>query len=171
MKAKLAVLFLALLVPAVFVVAHGSADIEKFNAVSDKVATGGQPTPAQMLDLSREGYKTVICLREPGEYDMKAEEASAKSKGLTFINIPVNRESPKPEQVDAFLAALSSPKVYPVFIHCGTGNRVAAFWMVRRVLVDKWDLEDAQREAKLVGLKSETMKTFALNYIRSHQAK
>ncbi|HKA36310.1 MAG TPA: protein tyrosine phosphatase family protein [Thermoanaerobaculia bacterium] len=169
MKTKLALLLLALLVPAVFVAAHGAADIEKFNAVSDKVATGGQPTPAQMLDLSREGYKTVICLREPGEFDAKAEEAAAKSKGLTWINIPVNRESPKPEQVDAFLAALSSPKVYPVFIHCGTGSRVAAFWMVRRVLVDKWDLEDAQREAKLVGLKSETMKEFALNYIQTHQ--
>jgi uncharacterized protein (TIGR01244 family) len=137
--------------------------------VSDKVATGGQPTPAQMLDLSREGYKTVICLREPGEFDLKAEEAAAKSKGLTFINIPVNHENPKPEQMDAFLAALSSPKVYPVYIHCGTGNRVAAFWMVRRVLVDKWDLEDAQHEAKLVGLKSETMKEFALNYIKAHQ--
>jgi len=171
MKSWMAILLLALLVPAALVVAHGASDIEKFNAVSDKVATGGQPTPAQFLDLSREGYKTVICLREPSEYDAAAEEAAAKSKGLAWVNIPVNKENPKPEQVDAFLAALSSPKVYPVFIHCGTGNRVAAFWMIRRVIVDKWDLEDAQREAKLVGLKSETMKEFALNYIKTHPAK
>ena len=171
MKTRFAVLLLALLVPAALVVAHGASDIEKFNSVSDKVSTGGQPTPAQYIDLAREGYKTVICLREPGEYDMAAEEAAAKSKGLTFINIPVNKENPKPEQVDKFLAALSSPKVFPVFIHCGTGNRVAAFWMVRRVVVDKWDLEDAEREAKLVGLKTETMKQFALNYIKAHNSK
>jgi uncharacterized protein (TIGR01244 family) len=167
----MAILLLALLVPAAFVAAHGAADIEKFNAVTDKVATGGQPTPAQFLDLSREGFKTVICLREPAEFDAAAEEAAAKSKGLAWVNIPVNKENPKPEQVDAFLAALSSSKVYPVFIHCGTGNRVAAFWMIRRVLVDKWDVEDAQQEAKLVGLKSETMKEFALNYIKTHPAK
>lgn len=171
MKSKMAIFLLALLVPAAFLLAHGAADIEKFNSVSDKVATGGQPTVAQFIDLSREGYKTVICLREPSEFDSAAEEAAAKSKGMTYINIPVNRENPKPEQADAFLAALSSPKVFPVFIHCGTGNRVAAFWMIRRVIVDKWDLEDAQREAKLVGLKSETMKTFAIDYIRSHQAR
>ena len=168
MKTRLALLLLALLLPAALVVAHGAADIEKFNAVSDKVATGGQPTPAQYIDLAREGYKTVICLREPGEYDMAAEESAAKSRGLTFINIPVDKDNPKPEQVEKFLSALSSPKAYPVFIHCGSGNRVGAFWMIRRVVVDKWELADAEREAKLVGLKSETMKQFALDYIQSH---
>jgi len=171
MKTRLALLLVAFLVPAALLVAHGTADIEKFNNVSDKVATGGQPTPAQYIDLAREGYKTVICLREPGEYDMAAEEAAAKSKSLTFVNIPVSKENPKPEQVEKFLSVLSSPKVYPVFIHCGTGNRVAAFWMIRRVVVDKWELEDAEREAKLVGLKSETMKQFALDYIKTHNSK
>jgi hypothetical protein len=45
---------------------------------------------------------------------------------------------------------------------------VAALWMIRRVLVEKWDLQDAQREAKIVGLKSPELKEFALAYIRSH---
>jgi hypothetical protein len=43
--------------------------------------------------------------------------------------------------------------------------------MIRRVLVDKWDLEDAEREAKVAGLKSENTKEFALAYIQSHTAK
>ena len=171
MKRRTLVLLLALLIPAAFLAAHGAADIEKFNAVSDKVATGGQPTPAQFIDLSREGYKTVICLREPGEFDAAGEESAVKSRGMSYVSIPVNKEDPKPEQVDKFLAALSSPKTFPVYIHCGTGNRVAAFWMIRRVLVDKWDVTDAEKEAKLVGLKTETMKQFALNYIKTHPVK
>jgi uncharacterized protein (TIGR01244 family) len=171
MKTRFAVLLLALLVPAAFVAAHGTADIEKFFKVSDQVATGGQPTSSQFIDLAREGYRTVICLRESREFDAASEQKAATSRGLTFINIPVDKENPKAEELDQFLAALSHPKAFPVFIHCATGNRAAAFWMVRRVVVDKWQVADAEREAKLAGLKSETMKNFALDYIRAHSAK
>jgi uncharacterized protein (TIGR01244 family) len=171
MKTRLAVLLLVLVVPALFVLAHGAADIQKFYKVSDKVATGGQPTPAQFIDLAREGYKTVINLRTPGEeFDAAAEQKAATSRGLAYISIPVDKENPKPEEVDQFLAALSHPNAFPVFIHCGTGNRVAAFWMIRRVLVDKWTVADAEKEAKLVGLKTDTMKNFALDYIRTQSA-
>ena len=171
MKSRLAALFLALLVPAAFVAAHGTTDIEKFFKVSDQVATGGQPTEKQFIDLAREGYRTVICLRESREFDAASEQKAATSRGLAFINIPVDKDNPKPEEADQFLAALSHPKAFPVFIHCATGNRAAAFWMIRRVVVDKWQVADAEREAKLGGLKSETMKTFALDYIRTHSAK
>ncbi len=43
--------------------------------------------------------------------------------------------------------------------------------MIRRVLVDKWDVEDAEKEAKVTGLKTENMKEFALEYIRRHATK
>jgi uncharacterized protein (TIGR01244 family) len=171
MKGRLTALLLALLVPAAFVAAHGATDIEKFYKVSEQVATGGQPTSAQFIDLAREGYKTVICLREPGEFDAAAEQKAATSRGLAYISIPVDKENPKPEEVDRFLAVLSHPNALPVFIHCATGNRAAAFWMVRRVLVDRWQVADAEKEARLAGLKSDTMKNFALDYIRTHSAK
>jgi uncharacterized protein (TIGR01244 family) len=171
MKTRLAVLLLAILVPAAFVAAHGATDIQKFYKVSDKVATGGQPTPAQFIDLAREGYKTVICLRESGEFDAASEKKAATSRGLAYISIPVDKENPRPEEVDQFLAALSHPKAFPVFIHCATGNRAAAFWMIRRVVVEQWQVADAEREARLAGLKSDTMKNFALDYIQTHSAK
>lgn len=171
MKTRFAALLLALLVPAVFVAAHGTADIEKFYKVSDQVATGGQPTAAQFIDLGREGYKTVICLRERSEFDAASEQTAATSRGLAYINIPVDKENPKFEEVDQFLAALSHPTAFPVFIHCATGNRAAAFWMIRRVVVDKWQVAEAEKEARLAGLKSDTMKNFANDYIRTHSAK
>lgn len=170
MKMK-AVGILALLLAALpLAAAPSTSDIEKFNTVSDRVATGGQPTVPQIASLAREGFRTIVNLREPAEYDAAAEEAAAKQNKLTYVNIPVKATEPRPEQVDAFLAALAKPGVYPVFIHCASGNRVAAFWMVRRVLVDKWDVEDAEREARLGGLKSPAMREFALDYIRTHAA-
>lgn len=171
MKAKAIGIFLAMLVSSFVLVARTAVtDIEKFNWISEKTATGGQPTVAQIAALKHAGFRTIVNLRERSEYDAAAEEAAAKENGLDYINIPVSRENPKAEQVDAFLKLMKEARP-PVFIHCGTANRVAAFWMIRRVLVDKWDLEDAEREAKVAGLKSESTKEFALAYIQSHTAK
>lgn len=160
-------LVLAVLLAAAAPLAASSTDIDKFGWVSDKVATGGQPTVPQIASLARDGFRTIINLREPSEYDAAAEEAAAKERGLIYVNIPFKTTDPKTERVDAFLKAMDAPRS-PVFIHCGSANRVAALWMIRRVLVEKWDLEDAEREAKIVGLKSAELKEFALNYIRSH---
>jgi uncharacterized protein (TIGR01244 family) len=170
MKLKALGILAMLLAAAPLAAGPSAAEIDKFNTVSDRVATGGQPTVPQIASLAHEGFRTILSLRDPSEYDAAAEEAAAKQQKLTYLNIPVKTTDPRPEQVDAFLGALANPRVFPVFIHCASGNRVAAFWMIRRVLVDKWDLEDAEKEAILVGLKSPAMKEFALDYIRTHAA-
>jgi uncharacterized protein (TIGR01244 family) len=170
MKTKAAGILAILLAASPLAAAPSAAEIEKFNTVSPRVATGGQPTVPQIASLAREGFRTVLSLRDPSEYDAAAEEAAVKEQKLAYLNIPVKTTDPRPEQADAFLEALASPGIFPVFIHCASGNRVAAFWMIRRVLVEKWDLEDAEREARLVGLKSPAMREFALDYIKTHTA-
>jgi hypothetical protein len=40
--------------------------------------------------------------------------------------------------------------------------------MIRRVLVDGWTAEDAEKEARQIGMKSPNLKEFALEYIRAH---
>lgn len=147
----------------------GASGIEGFFRVDGRVATGAQPTIAQLGALKEEGFHAVINLREPAECDAAAEEEAARDLGLLYVNIPVRTADPKPQQVDAFLAVLEDPKIYPVFIHCGTGNRVGAFWMVRRVLVDGWTAECAETEARKIGLKSPSLRLFALEYIAAHE--
>ncbi len=171
MFARATWVFLALLVSTLLLAARPAVtEIDKFNWVGEHFATGGQPTVDQIALLKHEGFRTIVNLRDPSEYDAAAEEAAAKAQGLAYVNIPVKKDNPKPQQVDVFLKLVKEARP-PVFIHCATANRVAAFWMIRRVLVDKWDIEDAEREAKVAGLKSETMKEFALDYIRRHPTK
>ncbi len=171
MIARATWIFLVLFVSTALLSARPAViEIDKFNWVSDRFATGGQPTVAQIASLKHEGFRTIVNLREPSEYDADAEEAAAKEHGLAYVNIPVTKDAPKAEQVDIFLKLVKEARA-PVFIHCATANRVAAFWMIRRVLVDKWDVEDAEKEAKVTGLKTENMKEFALEYIRRHATK
>jgi hypothetical protein len=42
-------------------------------------------------------------------------------------------------------------------------------WLIKRVLVDKWDIDRAMAEASELGAMSPAMKTFALDYIQSHK--
>jgi uncharacterized protein (TIGR01244 family) len=147
---------------------RGADEIDHFLRVSETVCTGGQPTAAQLAPLKRDGVRTVIALRDPAEFDVRAEKEATEALGLRYVNIPVRTADPTDGQVVAFLEVTSDPAVFPVFIHCGSGNRVGAFWMIRRVLVDGWTEEKAEEEARRIGLKSPNLVDFARDYIRRH---
>jgi uncharacterized protein (TIGR01244 family) len=141
--------------------------IEHFLRVDDRVCTGGQPTPAQLATLPGQGIRTVVDLRPAGEHDLEAERAAVRELGLGFVSIPVSGADPRPEQADAFLAITADPSIYPIFVHCASGNRVGAFWMIRRILVDGWSEQKAEEEARRIGLRSQNLLDFALDYARA----
>jgi uncharacterized protein (TIGR01244 family) len=143
--------------------------ITNFLRVNPQICTGGQPTLDDLARMKAEGIKAIINLRRPSEYDAEAEAAKAKELGLRYFNIPVSIAEPKDEQADEFLKITSDPANRPAFIHCGSANRVGGFWMIRRVLVDGWKVEDAEAEARKMGLHSPSLVEFARNYIAHHQ--
>lgn len=162
------IVFLAGLWLGAALAARPAEEIDRFLRVDDRVCTGGQPTVAQLATLPGKGVRTVIDLRDPSEHDVEAEAAAARELKLQFVNIPVKTAEPKEEQADAFLKATADPAIFPAFIHCGSGNRVGAFWMIRRVLVDGWTQEKAEEEARRIGLRSANLVDFARDYIRRH---
>lgn len=145
--------------------------ITNFLRVNPQVCTGGQPTLDDLAKMKAEGIKAIINLRRPSEYDAEAEAAKAKELGLRYFNIPVSVAEPKEEQADEFLKITSDRANRPAFIHCASANRVGAFWMIRRVLVDGWKLGDAEAEARKIGLHSPSLVEFAGSYIARHQKK
>ncbi len=147
--------------------------IRNFTRIDKQVCTAGQPTMEQFARLKSEGIKAVINLRHTSEPFVAEEEAKAKEMGLRYFNIPVAYFSPKEEQVDEFLKITDDPRNRPVFIHCAAAIRVAAFWMIRRVLRDRWTFEKAEEEARRVGLhpNAEHLRKFALDYIERHKKK
>src|SRR5215467_15870396 len=139
--------------------------------VETTVACAGAVTPSAVADIKKMGFTAIINLRQPTEQgaDIDAEAAAAKTAGINFYNIPFNNAAPDPAAVDRFLLTISQPGNQPAFIHCASGNRAAAMWFVKRVLVDNWDVERASIEAAGLGLANPTLKTFMLNYIESHK--
>jgi uncharacterized protein (TIGR01244 family) len=145
--------------------------IANFLRVNKQVCTGGQPTPEDLARMKAEGIKAIINLRQPSEFDADAEASAAKQLGLRYFNIPVSVAEPKDNQADEFLRITADPANRAAFIHCGSANRVGAFWMIRRVLVDGWKLGDAEAEARKIGMHSASLVEFARNYIARHQNK
>lgn len=144
------------------------SDIPNFLRIDKQICTGGQPTMDDLARMKSEGVKAIVNLRRPAEYDAATEEAKAHELGLRYLNIPVNGKDPKDEQADEFLKFLADEHNRPVFIHCASANRVGGFWMIRRVLVDGWKIQDAEQEAEKIGMRSPELRAFARDYIRRH---
>lgn len=147
------------------------SSITNFLRVNKEIYTGGQPSLDDLARLRAEGVRAVINLRQPTEFDAAAEAAKAKELGLRYFGIPVAVAEPKDEQADEFLKVTAEPRNRPAFIHCASANRVGAFWMIRRVLVDGWKIEDAEAEGRKIGMHSPSLVGFAHSYIERHQKK
>ena len=145
--------------------------IVNFSKVETTVACAGATTPAALVEVKRMGYNSVINLRMPSEAgaELDAEASAAKAAGISYIHIPFNASAPDPAVVDNFLAAITDKANQPAFIHCASANRAAALWMVKRIAVDKWDVDKATEEATALGLTSPALKTFAIDQGRKHQ--
>ena len=117
------------------------------------------------------GYKSIVNLRVATEAgaNVEAEAAAAKAAGVNYVHLPFNAASPDPTLVDRFLKAVTDPSNEPAFIHCASANRAAALWLIKRVQVDKWDVNRAAEEAAALGLTNPALKTFALDYIEAHK--
>ena len=145
--------------------------VTNFARLETTIACAGATTPQAVAGLKQMGYASIINLREASEAgaDIDAEAAAAKSAGITFIHLPFNTASPNPAVVDTFLKAVTDAKNQPAFVHCASGNRAAAMWMIKRLAVDHWDADRAAAEATALGLTSGALKQFAIDYSQSHK--
>jgi uncharacterized protein (TIGR01244 family) len=145
--------------------------VTNFARLETTIACAGATTPQAVAGLKQMGYAAIINLREASEAgaNIDAEAAAAKTAGITFIHLPFNAASPNPAVVDSFLKAVTDAKNQPAFVHCASGNRAAAMWMIKRMQIDKWDAERAGTEAAALGLTSGALKTFAVQYVESHR--
>ena len=147
------------------------AGIRNYSRVDATVGCGGAVDATAMSALKSEGYVSVINLRLASEQgaDVEAGRAAAQAAGLKYIHLPFNAAQPDPTVVDRFLGAVADKSNQPVFVHCGSANRVGGVWMIKRVLQDGWPVDRAKTEAEAIGLNSPQLVTFATEYIATHK--
>ena len=144
---------------------EGPKDVVNYTRVDATVACAGATPPEAMAELKTRGFVTVINFRTDGERGatVEAGKAAAEGAGLNYIHLPFRE--PSAEVIESFLSAVADPANQPIYIHCGSANRVGAMWLIKRVKLDGWSLEEATAEAEAIGLRSKGLKEFALEYV------
>lgn len=149
------------------------AGITNFKRLESTVACAGATTPEALRAVKEMGFASVVNLREASEPDanLDAESNAAKAAGLRYVHLPLNRQAPDSAVVDRFVDAARDPANQPMFIHCASGSRAAAMWLVKRAVIDGWPIDRATEEAEKLGLTSVPWKQFATDYAKAHQGK
>lgn len=126
--------------------------INNFWRVDGNVSTGGTITSRETAipELKRLGIRTVINLA--GGADAEAERMAVTAAGLKYLLYPIDPMALDRAPIDAITQALSDRANFPIFIHSGAGHRAAAALMLKRIMVDGWDVEKAGIEAASAGM-------------------
>ena len=163
-----AILLLFALQPPAKQTLPGATNVTRVDAT---VACGGATTSEAFPELKKLGFNAIINLRREGEpgADIPGARSAARAAGLTYIHIPVDSANPSAEAAAAFLKAVTNTANQPVYIHCASANRVGAMWLIKRVVIDGWDLDRAAAEAEAIGLTNRALKQFALDYATKHR--
>lgn len=99
--------------------------------LSDGFAVSGQIAPADLPEIARLGFKTIICNRPDGEGagqpSFQAVADRAQELGLATAYVPVAPTGVTFEDRQSFAETLRrSPQ--PVLAYCRSGNRSATLW-------------------------------------------
>ena len=145
------------------VVRQDMPGVRNMTQVMPTVACAGATDSSAIPEIARRGFKAIISLRLASEEGANIDEAkkAAAAAGIRYVHIPYEVAKPTDAVVDHFLAAVADEANLPVFIHCGSANRVAGLWMIKRVVVDGWELAKAESEAREIGLSNPAIRDFA----------
>jgi RimJ/RimL family protein N-acetyltransferase/protein tyrosine phosphatase (PTP) superfamily phosphohydrolase (DUF442 family) len=143
-------------------------DIYNFKAISSMLATSGQPSESELLEISKEGYEIVINLGLDGaEYSVKNEKIFLESHGIKYVHIPITFDNPEINKFETFHQYLKSNFEKKIFIHCAANKRVSVFIALFRIIEQGWNYEDAYNEILAIWEPNETWLDFLKNALIS----
>lgn len=92
-------------------------------------------SPEDLEEVSRQGFRTVICNRRPGESedhpDERALSTEAERLGLKWVSIPVASGEYSEADVAAFRQTLEEAPT-PILAFCRSGRRSTHLWAQAR---------------------------------------
>lgn len=136
-------------------------NIYNFLKLSDSIATAGQPTHEQFTLIKTSNYQVVINIAlfdSPNA--LPNEESIVKSLGMEYIHIPVTWENPTIEDITHFFSVMDNFSNKRVFIHCAANKRVSVFIYLYRIIYQKLNQEQAQKDLYKIWLPNQIWQNF-----------
>ena len=129
----------------------------------------GQFTSEDMPSIKKAGIQRIISLRTEGEVTWN-ERSVVEGSGLEFVSVPFSGQAALTDAVFERVRTLLKDNTTGTMLHCGSANRVGTVWLPYRVLDQGVPLDQARREAKVIGMRNADYEAKALDYVRRMQA-
>lgn len=125
--------------------------VRNYRRLDEHLATGGQPTEAQLAELAAQGTRAVLNLALPtSPHALPDERAVVTALGMEYVAIPVVFEAPTSADFARFAAELDARAGQRLFVHCALNYRASAFLALYRVKRLGWNRTDAWTELRAV---------------------
>lgn len=113
---------------------HAEPDIVNYVEYSPSLSSSGQPTAAQIGQLSDEGFERVVYLAfTDHESSLANEDRLVRSNGLQFAQVPVVWQQPTPADFELFSAVMQQSDARTL-VHCQINWRASSFTFLHRVV-------------------------------------
>lgn len=124
-------------------------EILNFVAVTESIATAGQPTEVQLRELRICGFEAIVNLGllDP-RYCLSNEADTVAELGMEYHAIPVDFHMPTQADFDRFRTTLRGLQGRKVLIHCAMNYRVACFMALYGEAELGWTREQADAQMK-----------------------
>ncbi len=117
------------------------------------VLSGGQVTQEQLARAASAGYRTVVNLRMPEELREWDEPSTVEDLGMRYVSLPIpGVEGITRENAEKLAAILADEELYPMVLHCGSGNRIGALFALMAFHLEGKDAEAALAVGREAGL-------------------
>ena len=127
------------------------AGIYNYRRLTDRLATAGQPTEAELAALAQAGYEVVVNLAlHDTEYSLPDERRTVEAFGMRYVHIPVGWTHPQRSDLERFFKVMEELPDKRVFVHCAANKRVSAFIALHRILRLGWERDAAFAEMHAV---------------------
>ncbi|MCW5316753.1 phosphatase [Nostoc sp. KVJ3] len=140
--------------------------------VSEDLSATGQPTPEELKQAAKEGFKSVLNLRSPDEAGfLSDEQQQAQAAGLQYANVPLKPSEPNQELTELAIQEIENlPK--PILIHCAAGARAGGIALIANAISEGLTYDEISQKAQELGLNLEQphLKQFLLEKYIAKQA-
>ena len=154
---------------ALFLAANAAAVDRPDNFVQWRagLASSGMPSHQWMSQAKDLGYDTVIDLMPPHMHG-QGERGILESKGVRYVNIPVDFSRPTAEDFRRFSEAIEQNKDRNVLVHCMINQRGSSFTFLYRVIHEGAPVRDSQEKLLGVWVPDRTWRRFIEDTLRAN---
>ncbi len=144
--------------------------IINFRIIDPRIASGGQPTFDQLIELADTGCQVVINLALPTSTNAIPNEGELVTQlGLTYVQIPVIWDEPHLDDFQQFLGCMEVFREKKIFVHCAMNMRASCFLFLYRVIALGLNPEIAADDMLSVWQPNETWQNFMAQVLSHYE--